>query len=451
MIAMQKHLARRTFLRGAGAAIGLPLLDAMTPAFAAPARNLARNAPCRMAFVYAPNGVDMRYWTPQEEGAGFELPRILMPLQPYQDRVLVLSGLAQNGGRPLGDGDGDHARAAASYLTGVHPRKTGGAYIHNGPSVDQVAAEHLKSATPLASLELGCEGGGNAGFCDSGYSCAYSNNLSWRTATNPMPPENNPRLVFERLFGGLDASGDAAARARHARYDRSILDFVLEDTRRLEARLGPPDRRKLDEYLYAVREVERRIAMTAEKARHLPPTSLPDGIPKDFGQHCRLLFDLMTLAFQADLTRVATFMLALEGSGRAYREIGISEAHHPLTHHDNNPEMMEKVAQINCYHMEQFAYFAGQLASVRDGDGTLLDHTMAVYGSGISDGNLHSHDNLPVVIAGRGQGALKTGRHVRYPKNTPMANLYLTMLDAMGVPTESLGDSNGKLEHLTDL
>jgi hypothetical protein len=448
MIVTLKRLPRRTFLRGLGAAIGLPILDAMTPAFA---RKAARRFPCRMAFVYVPNGVDMANWVPQDVGKNFELPRILAPLKPYRDHLLVLSGLTQNGGRALGDGPGDHARAAASYLTGVHPRKTAGAGIHSGPSVDQIAAQHLKGSTPLASLELGCEGGTLAGSCDSGYSCAYSNNLSWRTAANPMPPEINPRLAFERLFGGLDATGDTAARARHARYDRSILDFVIEDTKRIEATLGPADRQKLDEYLYAVREVERRIATTAKRSKGLAPTDLPAEIPADFAEHSRLLFDLLAVAFQADLTRVVTFMFAHEGSSRTYREIGIAEAHHALTHHGNKPDMLEKVTRINCYHMQQFAYFIGKLKSIREGEGTLLDHVMAVYGSGLADGNRHTHDRLPVLMAGHGNRAFKTGRHLRYPSETPMANLYLVMLDAMGVPVESLGDSNGKLEHLTDI
>jgi hypothetical protein len=447
----RKHVRRRTFLKGLGAAIGLPLLDAMTPAFAEPSKDPARHPPCRMAFVYVPNGIQMAYWTPVTEGREFDLPRILAPLAPYRDQLTVLSGLAQNGARPLGDGPGDHARAAASFLTGVHPRKTAGEGILNGPSVDQIAAEQLKDATPFASLELGCEPGGSAGDCDSGYSCAYSNNLAWRTATSPLPPETNPRLLFERLFSGFDASGDPAVRSRRARYDQSILDFVSEDARRLSASLGLSDRKKLDEYLYAVRDIERRIAVVAEKTKDLPAFDHPSGdyqagIPEDFAQHSRLMFDLLAVAFQADLTRVATFMLAREGSGRAYPEIGIAEAHHPLTHHDNDAGKIEKVAQINCYHLEQFAYFVGRLRAMEEGGGTLLGHSMALYGSGISDGNGHDHGDLPVLLAGGGNGRLSAGWHRRYAKETPMANLYLTMLNVIQLPLDHLGDATGPLD-----
>ena len=457
----RKHLRRRTFLKGAATAIGLPLLDAMTPAFAAPSEDPARNPPCRMAFVYVPNGIEMPQWTPVAEGRDFDLPPILAPLDPYRDHVTVLSGLAQNGARPLGDGAGDHARAAAAFLTGVHPRKTAGEGILNGPSVDQIAARHWSERaaaeggrtdpTPFASLELGCEPGGSAGECDSGYSCAYSNNLAWRTATSPLPAETNPRLLFERLFAGFDASGDPSTRSRRARYDRSILDFVSEDAQSLSASLGPSDRRKLDEYLYAVRDIERRISLVAQKTKDLPAFSHASadyqaGIPEDFAQYARLMFDLVAVAFQADLTRVATFMLAHEGSTRAYPEIGIAEAHHPLTHHGNDPEKREKIARINRYHLEQFAYFAGRLRAVEEGGGNLLAHSMSVYGSGISDGNVHDHGNLPVLLAGGGNGRLSAGRHIRYAKETPLANLYLTMLNVIELPLEQFGDATGTLD-----
>ena len=442
------HLPRRTFLRGLGATIALPLLDAMTPAFAA---SVGPKPPCRMAFCYVPNGIDMPNWTPAAEGAAFDLPPILESLAPHRDRLLVLSGLTQNNGRALGDGPGDHARAAASFLTGVHPKKTAGADIQAGVSADQVAAAHVGGTTRFASLELGCEDGRLVGNCDSGYSCAYSNSISWRTPAMPMPPEINPRQAFERLFG-TDASEDPAARARRRRYNKSILDFVTDDTRRIEGSLGPTDRRKMDEYLAGVREIERRIEMAERNSREIaPPMAEPDGIPVDFSEHSRLMFDLLAVAFQADLTRVGTFMLAREGSTRAYREIGISDAHHPLTHHRGNPEMIHKVSQINHYHVEQFAYFLGKLKSIPDGGGTLLDHTMIVYGSGLSDGNRHAHNDLPVLLAGGGAGTLRPGRHVRYPQETPMTNLYLSLLDRMGVQPEAVGDSNGELQHLSDL
>ncbi|MBZ5594028.1 MAG: DUF1552 domain-containing protein [Acidobacteriia bacterium] len=442
-----KHLARRTFLRGLGAAIALPVLDAMTPAFAA---TVSANTPRRMAFVYVPNGIIMKDWTPAGAGADFEFSRILKPLEPYRRQLMVLSGLTHNTGRALGDGPGDHARAAASFLTGVHPKKTAGADIHSGISVDQIAAQKIGNATRLASLELGCEDGRLVGNCDSGYSCAYSNSISWRTTATPMPPEVNPRAAFERLFG--DASETPEARAKRLLYNKSILDFVAEDTERLKGDLGRTDRRKLDEYLDAVREIERRIEMAERESKQFTPDmEKPAGVPVEFADHVKLMFDLMTLAFQADVTRIATFMICREGSTRTYREIGVNDAHHPLTHHRNNPEWIEKVAKINGFHLEQFAYFVDKLKSTPDGDATLLDRVMVVYGSGLADGNAHTHNDLPVVLAGAGNGALRPGRHVRYPKETPMTNLYVAMLDHMGITPEHIGDSTGELEHLTDL
>ena len=446
-----RELPRRTFLRGLGTAIALPVLDAMTPSiFASRASKSSR--PARMAFVYVPNGIDMRNWTPEKLGTDFEPPRILASLAPYREDFMLLSGLTHNGGRALGDGPGDHARAAASFLTGVHPKKTAGADICAGVSVDQVAALEIGRATRFASLELGCEDGRQVGNCDSGYSCAYSNNLSWRTSSAPMPPEINPRLVFERLFAGVEPGESAASRAKRERYKKSILDLVSEDTRRLQGSLGPTDRRKLDEYLYAVRDIEARIE-TAEREDKdsAPAMDKPAGVPVDFSQHVHLMFDLMTIAFQADLTRIVTFMMGREGSTRTYREIGVSDPHHPLTHHRNDLEMLEKVCKINCFHAEQFAYLLGKLKATPDGEGTLLDHAMVVYGSGLSDGNRHHHHDLPVLLAGRGAGSLRPGRHVRYPQETPMTNLYLTMLDHAGVRTESLGDSQGRLEYLQDI
>ena len=444
-----KHIARRSFLRGVGTAIALPFLDAMTPAFGA-SRIGAVNAPRRMAFVYVPNGIIMKDWTPAAEGSTFDFTRILKPLEPHRQNLMVLSGLTQNTGRALGDGPGDHARAAASFLTGIHPKKTSGADISLGVSVDQIAAQKVGSATRFASLELGCEDGRLVGNCDSGYSCAYSNSISWRTSTTPLPPEVNPRAVFERLFG--DASETPEVRAKRLAYNKSILDFVLDDTQKLKGDLGRTDRRKLDEYLDAVREIERRIEQAEhDHTRFTPNMEKPEGVPIEFADHVRLMFDLMTLAFQADLTRISTFMICREGSTRTYREIGVSDAHHPLTHHRNNPEWIEKVTKINCFHLEQFAYFIDKLKSTPDGDGTLLDRMMVVYGSGLSDGNQHTHNELPVVLAGAGNGALRPGRHVRYPKETPMNNLYVAMLDHMGVPPEKIGDSTGELEHLTDL
>jgi hypothetical protein len=447
----RKHLPRRTFLRGLGTAVALPVLDAMTPAFAGPART-ASNTPMRMAFAYVPNGIIMKDWTPAATGAEFELPRILEPLKQYKDRMLLLSGLTHNNGRALGDGPGDHARAAASFLTGVHPRKTFGADIKCGISVDQVAAQAVGNKTRFASIELGCEDGRLVGNCDSGYSCAYSNSISWRSESTPMPPEVNPRTVFERLFGTADASETPAARAKRERYRKSILDFVSEDTTELQKTLGPTDRRKLDEYLYGVREIEKRIERAETNAKDITPEmEVPEGVPAEFAEHVRLMFDLMTVAFQTDSTRVATFMIGREGSNRTYREIGVPDPHHGISHHRGDAALIEKLAQINRYHMDQFAYFINKLANTPDGDGTLLDHSMVTYGSGISDGNRHLHHDLPVLIVGNANGSWKTGRHVQYAKDTPMTNLFLAMLDRMGVRAETIGDSNGMLEHLTDL
>jgi hypothetical protein len=439
MMITGKHLSRRTILRSLGVSIALPFLDAMSPAFA----STGGVKPVRLAFVYVPNGIVMNQWTPAGQGPLVDLPRILSPLAPYRENLLVLSGLTQNTGRPLGDGSGDHARAAATYLTGVHPKKTAGADIEAGVSVDQVAAQSLGKTTRFPSLELACEDGRMAGSCDAGYSCAYSNSISWRTPSTPMPPEINPRAVFERLFGSRSENADA--RARRQRDEKSILDFVADDTRRLSGLLGPTDRRKLDEYISAVREIERRIEMTEKHNLKIAPAiDRPDGVPAAFDDYARLMFDLMLAAFQTDTTRVSTFMLGREGSNRAYRELGISDAHHPLTHHRGNPEWIEKVVRINTYHVEQLAYFVGKLKSTPDGDGTLLDHTQMVYGSGLSDGNHHEHGDLPVLVAG---GGMASG-HIHYPKETPMNNLHLTLLDRAGVKIEALGDSSGELTPL---
>ncbi len=451
---MSRSLPRRTFLRGLGTSVALPFLDAMMPAFT----RAASKAPCRMAFVYVPNGIVMKDWIPRTEGPSAALPealpRILEPLAPYRGDLMVLSGLTQNGGRALGDGPGDHGRAGANYLTSVHPKKTYGKDIRVGVSADQIAAERIGAQTRFASLELGCELGIQGGNCDNGYSCAYSNSISWRTPSTPNPPEVRPRAVFERLFGAADAERDPMRRARQEKYDRSILDFVREDAHRLKATLGGSDRRKVDEYLTAIRDVETRIQSSE---RNRPPAApetpnLPPAIPADFVEHARLMFDLLTLAFRTDSTRIATLMLAIEQSNRPYREIGVPEAHHGLTHHRGDPEKIEKVARINRFHVEQFAYFLGKLKSTPDGDGTLLDNVIVTYGSGLADGNRHDHHNLPTVLAGRAAGGIRpAGRHVRYPDETPMANLFVAMLDRMGVPVESLGDSNGKTGYLSDL
>jgi len=447
---LMKPLPRRTFLRGLGAAVALPALDAMSPAFGATLT--AKKTPTRMAFVYVPNGIIMKDWTPQCEGAGFTLPRTLAPLKPLQDELLALSGLTHHNGRALGDGPGDHARAAASYLTGVHPRKTAGADIQAGLSVDQLAAQEIGRRTRLPSLELACEHGRLAGNCDSGYSCAYSNSISWRSPSTPMPPEVNPRLVFERLFGSGRDGEDAAARARRRFYEKSILDSVSEDARGLQKELGASDRQKLDEYLTAVRQVERRIQLAEKSGRDVVPTiDKPAGIPAEFAEHVRLMYDLLFVAFQTDLTRIATLMVGLEGSNRTYREIGVAGAHHGLSHHKGDEEKIEHLSRINRFHVELFAHLLDKLRSTKEGDGTLLDHTMIVYGSGLSDGNRHYHHDLPLLFAGGRAAGFHPGRHVRYRKETPMANLFLNMLDGLGVDEDCFGDADGELARLTDV
>jgi hypothetical protein len=442
----RKHLSRRTVLRGLGATVALPWLDAMTPALASVRR------PVRLAFTYIPNGVTLAEWTPKGMGREFELSRILKPLEPFRDDLLVLSGLAAENAKALGDGPGDHARAGACFLTGVHPRKTAGADIQNGISADQIAAQAVGTETRLPSLELGCEESRTVGNCDSGYSCAYTNSISWRSPTTPMPPETNPRSAFERLFGIEDVPLSPEDRARRAQRRQSILDLVGDRTRQLVMGLGPSDRRKMDEYLYAIREIERRLERAERDGVEVPPgVEKPSGIPASFADYVKLMFDLQVVAFQADLTRVTTMMIGREGSLQAYPEIDVPDSHHPLTHHRGNPEFVEKVTRINAYHAELFAHFVAKLKATPDGDGTLLDHSMVVYGSAISDGDRHTHEDLPVLLVGRGAGRLKPGRHVVHPRDTPLTNLYLTLLDGMGVRPEAIGDSTGKLEHLSDV
>jgi hypothetical protein len=453
---MQKHLSRRTVLRGLGATISLPFLDAMFPAFAAQALKTAAR-PTRMAFLYVPNGIVMDDWTPAG-GLGAtplaDLPRISSGLAPYKNDLLFLTGLTSDGGRAHGDGPGDHGRAGAAYLTGVHPKKTSGKDLRAGVSMDQIAAQQLGTATKYASLEIGLEEGIQGGNCDNGYSCAYSNSLSWRTPSTPNPPEVRPRAVFERLFGAVDDERDPQRRQRQRAYDKSVLDAVLDDAQSLKNRLGGTDRNKVDEYLFAVRDIEKRIQQVERSAaaQAPPPFGAPAlSVPADFGVHGYLMMDLLTLAFQTDQTRIITALMGIEQSPRNYPEIGITEGHHGLTHHQGNPEKIEKVRQINEYHLKQFTYLLDKMKSTPDGDGTLLDHSMIVYGSALADGNAHQHNNLPTVLAGRANGTIRPGRHLRYPDETPMANLYMSMLDRMGVPVEQFGDSNGRLVELSDL
>lgn len=437
-------------MRGLGTTIALPVLEAMLPvrSIAALAESAVRKPPTRLAFLYVPNGVNMSEWRPTAEGELGELPATLQPLAELKGDFGVLTGLTCDKARPHGDGGGDHARAQSAFLTGCQPRKTDGANIRVGISADQMAAQQLGKFTKLPSLELGCEKGLNAGNCDSGYSCAYSANMSWRSESTPMAKEIDPRAVFERLFGSGDRLENAESRAKRERYQKSILDFVQEDARTLKARLGATDQRKLDEYLTAVRELEMRIQRVEAAAAQMPDASKPTGIPKDdYRAHVRLMFDMLTLAFQSDCTRVATFMLANDGSNRSYGTIGVSDGHHEISHHGRNKEKLEKIARINRFHVEQFGYFLQKLKSIKEGDGTLLDHCMVAYGSGISDGDAHNHDDLPILLAG-GNGSFR-GCHLKFEKETPVTNLWLTMLDRAGATgVTQLGDSTGRLDKI---
>ncbi len=438
------QISRRTVLRGLGTAVALPLLDVMAPALSRAAEKKA--APTRMAFIYVPNGKHMPDWTPTAEGENFELPYIMQPLQAVKNDLLVLTGLAQDHGRAHGDGPGDHARALSSFLTGQQARKTHGADIKVGVSVDQVAARKVGQRTKFASLELGCDRGAQAGNCDSGYSCAYSTNISWRTDTMPQAKEIDPKLAFERLF----STGSVAERnSKRTRFQKSVLDFVLEDARDLQAKLGAKDQRKLDEYLNSVRELEQRIALAGRAPdAPLPNYPVPGGIPKDYAEHIRLMYDILLLAFQGDLTRVATFVVANEGSNRAYPFIGVPDGHHDLSHHGGNAEKQQKIREINRFHVTQLAYFLDKLKAANDGERSLLDNSMVLYGSGIGDGNAHNHDNLPILLAGSGGGTIRTGRHVKFEKETPLNNLYLSMLDRMDSSVDVLGDSTGRVSSL---
>jgi hypothetical protein len=443
---MPTPISRRTLLRGLGIAVSLPWLEAMGPQLSwAETGDNRSAAPNRMAFLYVPNGQNMADWTPQQEGADFDLPAILQPLASVKNQLQVLTGLTADKARANGDGGGDHARALAAFLTGTQPRKTDGTDIRNGISVDQVAAARLADKTRLPSLEIGCEQGAMAGNCDSGYSCVYSSTMSWRSATQPLPKEVNPKAAFDRLFSSVP---DAQRQQRDERR-RSVLDFVREDSKDLATRLGVNDRRKLDEYFSSVRDIELRI----ERAANLPPVETPDyplpkGVPGDYQEHIRLMCDLLVLAFQTDVTRVCTFVLANEGSNKPYPFINVPEGHHDLSHHGNDATKKEKIRDINIFHAKNLAYLLEKMQGIPEGDGTLLDHCMIAYGSGNSDGNRHNHDDLPILLAGGGCGTLKPGRHLRFPAETPLANLWLALLDRVDVNLGQLGDSTGALTGL---
>ena len=448
MIITKKALPRRTFLRGIGATMALPLLNSMVPALAA-SPTTAAQSPTRLSFVYVPNGMIMDQWTPAAVGSHYQLTKIMEPLAPFRDDMLLLSGLAHNTGWALeGAGPGEHARASATFLTGVHPKKTEGADLRAGTSIDQIVAREFGKHTQLASLELALDSTEVVGTCDTGYSCAYSNTLCWSSPTAPVPMENKPRAVFERLFGDSDTTDPAQLRARRQR-DRSILDLVTQDVSRLLKRLGSKDRAKLTQYLDSIRDIERRIQIAEQQpARELPSLERPVGIPSTFTAHCKLMMDLQVLAFQTDMTRVITFMMGREQNTRVYDELGIQDSYHPLSHHQNNPVKVAQVLQIDILHSQMFAYFLEKMRSTPDGDGSLLDHSIIVYGSSLSDGNLHVHNDLPILLVGGGAGQIKGGRHLRYPDDTPTANLFLTLLDKLEIPLENFGDSTGRLELL---
>ena len=444
-------LNRRRFLRGLGACLALPAFESLTPLLAAPARTAVSAggpAPVRLAFVYFPNGaIPSAWWPSGNGGADFELPRTLQPLQQVRQQVQVISGLADVSADGGADGTGDHPRAGGSYLTGVRIKKTAGADICAGVSIDQVIARRIGHLTRLPSLELTCDSARQTGDCDSGYSCAYVHNLAWYSPTQPLTPESNPRLAFERLFGSGSPNQRQNALRRRQQQQQSILDFVLEDARAVERELNGRDREKLDQYLTGVREVEQRIERSERLPLREPSADAPAGIPQTFQEHIALMYDLLALAFQSDSTRVATLLLAAEQNNRVFTELGLAEGHHKLSHHHNNLELMEQVRQIDFWYVAQFAKFLEKLELTQDLDGqSLLHNSMIVYGSGHSDGNRHLHLNLPTLLAGSGGGSLKPGRYV---KNTPapLSNLFLSLADRVGaVGLERHGDSTGRLD-----
>jgi len=444
MFITKMALPRRTFLRGMGVTLALPLLDAMVPALSAVASSAAKPAR-RLGFIYTPNGATMAAWTPPGDGAQLNaLSPTLSPLERFKDQVVVPTGLSQRQAESMGDGNGEHSRGQTVWLSGVHPKRTEGADVEAGITVDQIAAQAIGKDTPLLSLEMALEQNYLVGNCDNGYSCVYWNTISWRTPTTPLPMEVNPRVVFERLFGD---GGTPEQRLSQVREDRSILDSVRDSVSALQGRLGAGDRVRVAEYLDAMREIERRIQI-AERQGGESVVNLPDrpiGVPEAYDDHAKLMFDLAALAFQADITRVFTLLLGREQTNRPYPWLGVPEAHHSVSHHQNDPIRLAKAAKINTYHIELLARFAEKLKSIPDGDGNLLDHSMLLQGGGLSNSDQHSHIDLPLVLVGGGAGTLKGGRHLRFPKDTPMNNLHMAMLEKIGVPVDQFGDATGRL------
>ena len=424
---------RRTFLKSIAATLALPSMPSL-------AQTVAKTAsPTRMAFIYIPNGVNLDLWRPTGSGKDYAISRTLEPLAELREHFSVLRGLDHDKAFANGDGAGDHARANATFLTGCQARKTAGADIQLGESVDQIAARQVGHLTRLPSLELSTDPARSSGNCDSGYSCAYQFNLSWINDSTPAPAERDPRLVFEKMFGSGNEKEDARRRA----YRKSILDFVMADAKRLQSRIGSTDRGKMDEYLTAVRDVELRISRAEKFRAEVPEDKRPNGVPETYGEHMRMMFDLMHLAFQTDTTRISTFLLAHDGSNRTFPEVDVNSAHHELSHHRSNPQTLESIGKIDRFYVEQLAYFLKKMRDTPEGEGSLLDHSMIVYGGGIADGNRHNHDDLPVLLAGKGNGTLTPGRLIEAPKGTPMTNLYLSLLNRMGAKAQRIGDSTG--------
>ncbi len=445
MIITRKAMGRRTLLRGMGTTLALPLLDAMISSTTA--AEAAAKARMRLQVIYTPNGMMMQNFTPALAGEGYAMTPILKPLEPFRGKFMVISGLAHKQAEALGDGGGDHGRSCGSYLTGVHVRKTEGADITSGPSMDQIVARQFGEQTQIPSLELGLDPPSLVGSCDTGYSCAYTNTLSWSTASTPLPVTVNPREVFERIFGDGDTL-DPKVRIAQLRRQASILDSVAEDAKRLSGSMGADDQKKIEEYMQSIRDIERRIQKMEQggsEAIALPAYARPAGIPDSFVDYSHMMIDLQILAYQADMTRVGTFMVGREVSGRSYPEIGVPDAHHPLSHHGNDPEKVAKLTKINTLHMEQVAYYLKRMSETKDGHATLLDHTMVLAGASLADSNRHDHTNLPVIVAG---GLVKGNRHLVAADNTPMTNLMLSMMDRLGVQQDRLGDSTGRLAGL---
>src|SRR5215469_15081155 len=447
MFVTKKAISRRTVLRGMGATVALPLLDAMIPALAPAA---ATTPVRRFGVVYHPNGVIYDQWLPKAAGANFELSPTLKGLEPFKNQLIVITGLFSDQAEANGDGGGDHSRACGSYLTGVHVKKSD-SNVENAVSMDQIAAKAFERETQLSSLQITADENSLLGSCDLGYSCAYSSTLSWLTPTLPLMAENNPRVLFERMFGSSDST-DPRVRAARLKQDQSLLDSVNERVSQLQRRLGAADNRKMNDYLASLRDVERRIQKAEEQSSQaLPDVAQPAGIPEKFEDHVRLLYDLQLLAYQADLTRVITFMYGREQTGRPYPQIGVPEPHHPLTHHQSQPEKMEKCAKIQRYHIKLFTDYLEKLRKTPDGDGSLLDHVILLFGSGISNSDRHTHGPLPTFLVGGGAGTLKGGRHLIYPEHTPLTNLQVTLLNKLGVRTDKMGDSNGQYKEMSDL